>query len=48
MNPDQGYFAILVFFGDSVRWSGDKARFMGDLTSRMNALAKEGDFTDWE
>ena len=37
-----------VFLGDPTHWCGDKARFMDDLTSRMNALAAEGDFPPWE
>jgi 1-acyl-sn-glycerol-3-phosphate acyltransferase len=37
-----------VFLGDPFRWCGDKARFMDDLTSRMTALAAEGDFSTWE
>ena len=37
-----------VFLGEPVRWCGDKGRFMEGLTSRMNALAAEGDFAPWE
>jgi len=36
-----------VYLGDHLRWCGDKARFMDDLSSRMTALAAEGDFPPW-
>jgi 1-acyl-sn-glycerol-3-phosphate acyltransferase len=37
-----------VFVGQPLCWSGDKARFMEELTSRMSALAAEGHFPPWE
>ena len=37
-----------VFVGEPLRWTGDKQSFMTELTSRMTALAAEGDFPPWD
>jgi 1-acyl-sn-glycerol-3-phosphate acyltransferase len=37
-----------VFVGEPMKWTGDKASFMEELTCRMTALAAEGHFPPWE
>jgi 1-acyl-sn-glycerol-3-phosphate acyltransferase len=37
-----------VFVGPPMTWTGDKAKFMEELTCRMTALAAEGNFPPWE
>ncbi|MBW3539836.1 MAG: 1-acyl-sn-glycerol-3-phosphate acyltransferase [Planctomycetes bacterium] len=37
-----------VFVGEPLCWTGDKDRFMAELTGRMSALAAEGEFPAWE
>jgi len=37
-----------VFVGQPLTWTGDKAKFMEELTCRMTALAAEGNFPPWE
>jgi 1-acyl-sn-glycerol-3-phosphate acyltransferase len=37
-----------VFVGEPVKWSGDKASFMGHFAERMALLAAEGGFPPWE
>ncbi len=41
-------FFLDVFVGEPVPWDGDKTEFMEQLTHRMTALAKEGNFSPWE
>ena len=41
-------FFLDVFIGKPVPWDGDKTEFMEQLTHRMTALAKEGNFSPWE
>lgn len=36
-----------VFIGEAFRWTGDRASFMSELTSRMQSLAQEGHFPEW-
>ena len=37
-----------VFIGEPMCWTGDKTKFVDELSSRMNVLVKEGDFAAWE
>ena len=37
-----------VFVGESMRWCGEKAKFMEQMTSQMQTLAAEGHFPVWE
>lgn len=37
-----------VFVGDPLFWMGDQEQFMGQLDTRMQALASEGQFPSWE
>lgn len=41
-------FFVDVFIGEALRWSGDRAAFMGELDHRIHALAAEGSFPVWE
>ena len=37
-----------IFVGEPFRWTGDRDGFIGELTARMNDLAGEGQFAEWE
>ena len=37
-----------VIAGEPIAWTGDAASFMGELETRMTALAGEGHFQPWE
>jgi len=41
-------FFVDVFVGKAMRWTGDKASFMGELDQRIHALAAERKFAAWE
>jgi 1-acyl-sn-glycerol-3-phosphate acyltransferase len=41
-------FFLDVFVGEPVDWQDDKEAFMVKLSTRMTALAKEGNFSSWE
>lgn len=37
-----------IFIGEPFTWTGDRDGFVSDFTARMNALASEGQFSEWE
>ena len=41
-------FFLDVFVGQPILWEDDKEAFMEKLSTRMTALAKEGNFSAWE
>ena len=41
-------FTCDVFIGGAWRWSGSIEGFMAELTDRMEGLAAEGQFPDWD
>mgnify|MGYP001169212283 CR=1 FL=1 len=41
-------FFLDVFVGESINWEDDKEAFMEQLSTRMTALAEEGNFSPWE
>ena len=41
-------FFLDVFVGKPINWEDDKEAFMEQLTTRMTALAEEGNFSPWE
>ena len=41
-------FFIDVFVGEPLRWEGDRKAYMAELRARIDALAAEGRFPEWE
>jgi len=41
-------FFLDVFIGEAIQWRDNKKAFMEELSARMTALAKEGNFSPWE
>ena len=41
-------FFLDVFVGEPINWEDDKEAFMEQLSTRMTALAEEGNFSPWE
>ena len=37
-----------AFIGEPLKWNGDKAEFLSKLQTRINDLALEGNFPEWE
>ena len=41
-------FFLDVFVGEPINWEDDREAFMEQLSTRMTALAEEGNFSPWE
>ena len=41
-------FFLDIFVGEPLHWEGNKDHFMAEISTRMTALAAEGDFPPWD